>query len=380
MDNYVFTRDKLSKLGSGSFATVYLAKYEGLDTEHIKKSTNVAIKIIQIRHLTPKALSLLEDEISIMRLLSEDRHPNIVYCYDVIRLKDEVWLILEYCDSGSLKDILQRPIKEKYAQFYFCQLANGLRYLDSKNIIHRDIKPQNILLTNKRKILKIADFGFAKQARETSLHDTMCGSPLYMSPEILNRDIYNNQSDLWSIGMLLYELLYGQNPFNNCKTVDELKDTMTTLVIDIPPHNTKNKDVSPNCTSLLKNLLEKKVMNRITWDEFFDHPWVKQYHYDKDYDKQLIAVSPELFTPPHNISGNIPIIRKSKLESLSIIDNFYDTFSSSPKVTKERYSPEDCLFKMEFDDSSSSKKIVIKKIMEKSSLLDDDDNKYDMIE
>jgi len=129
-------------------------------------------------------------------------------------------------------------------------------------------------------VLKIADFGFAKKHSDQSLHETICGSPLYMAPEIMNNNMYNNQTDLWSIGMILYEMLYGNHPFEECRTIPELKDTLSTKKIEIPPNNTKNKSVSLDCISLLKKLLEKKVTERISWDEFFNHPWVTQYQYD----------------------------------------------------------------------------------------------------
>ena len=84
---------------------------------------------------------------------------------------------MEFCDSGNLDTIIKKPIKGQYTQFFFSQLANGLKYLNQKNIVHRDIKPKNILLTNKHKILKIADFGFAKITDGAILYDTICGSP-----------------------------------------------------------------------------------------------------------------------------------------------------------------------------------------------------------
>lgn len=204
---------------------------------------------------------------------------------------------MEYCESGDLRSILKKPIKEKYAQFYFCQLANGLKYLDKHSIIHRDMKPKNILLTANRKVLKICDFGFAKKDTtqyKPTLHDTICGSPLYMAPEIMNHKLYNNQTDLWSIGMILYEMLYGFHPFAQCKSLTELKDKLYTNEIIIPPIGTKNKDVSKECIDLLTNLLQKRATTRITWKNFFDNPWVNAYNYTipkSEYEKQLVSTS-----------------------------------------------------------------------------------------
>lgn len=380
--SYKLTREKSTELGRGSFSIVYIG-ISCLDQDYIKKGDKVAIKVIKTRNLTAKALEVLEDEISIMNLIKTNPHPNIVYCYDVIRLHNEVFIIMEYCDSGDLATIIKRPIKEKYAQFYFCQLSNGLKYLDYHNIIHRDIKPKNILLTNNRRILKIADFGLAKKIIDISLNETVCGSPLYMAPEIINNNPYNNQTDLWSIGMILYEMLYGEHPFEKCKSVPELKDQLQKTQIPIPPSDTLNKDVSNNCISLLKSLLQKKVSNRIIWDDFFKHPWLLNYQYcnnntnnNTDYKKQLYSVSiGSLAESPSKIP--IPVFYhqqqnlNQRLESLTIIEDFYDKINSN--------NDNNLFFQFDEESDNNYKKITIKKVTERSSILDEDDD-YSLIE
>lgn len=380
--SYKMTREKSTELGRGSFSIVYIG-ISCLDQDNIKKGEKVAIKVIKTRNLTAKALEVLEDEISIMKLIKHNPHPNIVHCYDIIRSQNEVFIIMEYCDSGDLMTIIKKPIKEKYAQFYFCQLANGLRYLDQHNIIHRDIKPKNILLTNNRRVLKIADFGLAKKIIDVSLNETICGSPLYMAPEIINHNPYNNQTDLWSIGMILYEMLYGEHPFEKCKSVPELKDQLSKTQIPIPPVNTLNKDVSQNCISLLKSLLQKKVTNRIMWDDFFKHPWLTynyQYGQKNDYENKLysasigsLAESPSKIPVPvlyHNVTQNKH--QNPRLESLTIIEDFYD------KIDQSNQNNYDNNLIFQFDDEND-KKISIKRVTERSSILDDDVD-YSIIE
>ncbi|AYV82311.1 MAG: serine/threonine protein kinase [Homavirus sp.] len=295
--NYTLYTDKI--LGIGTFSKVYQGVYNGESKKNINNNTLVAIKMIKTYKLTSKAKKIIEDEINIMNLIKEDPHPNIVECYDVLRDNKKVYIILEYCDSKDLATIMKKPIKESYTQFYFSQLANGLRYLDGKNIIHRDIKPKNILLTNNRRVLKIADFGFARQAKHEDLHETICGSPLYMAPEITGSNSYNKQTDLWSIGMILYEMLYGHHPFNRCKTMDDLKYKIETTEIIIPPKENKNIDVNPDCLALLRQLLQKNVRYRITWEQFFSHPWINKYEYinittnkkNENYKTQLCSTS-----------------------------------------------------------------------------------------
>lgn len=302
-NNYELYLDKDHFLGRGSFSRVYLGKYVG-ESNHIKYGTDVAIKIINTDTIINKShniTSIIEDEIKIMEIIKKDPHPNIVECYDIIRDKSNntIYIIMEYCDSKDLRTIIKKPIKESYTQFYFSQLANGLKYLDAKNIMHRDIKPKNILLTNSRRVLKIADFGFARQTRKDDLHETVCGSPLYMAPEITSSTSYNRQTDLWSIGMILYEMLYGYHPFHKCKNIHELKYSMENIEISIPPEENTNKDVSPECIHLLKQLLQKNVRHRITWDDFFNNHWINKYQYinintnkkNEEYEDQLSTTS-----------------------------------------------------------------------------------------
>lgn len=373
--NYQIFRTKDTELGRGSFSIVYSGLYIGPDNKFVKCNTKVAIKVIKTTNLNKKALEILDEEISIMEMIKHNPHFNIVRCFDVIRKDYELYIIMEYCDSGDLRNILRKPIKEKYAQFYFGQLTNGLRYLDKHFIIHRDIKPKNILLTNNRRILKIADFGFAKRFENKSLHETICGSPLYMAPEIMNSNIYNNQTDLWSIGMILYEMLYGNHPFATCKTIPELKETISKTTIEIPPTNTKNKDVSDNCISLLKQLLQKQVNERISWSNFFNHPWVNIYQYtynlNDQYETQLCSTSlGSLSTPlsntPKNIQdnsqfdNNTPVVRMSHIDNLVVVDDFCDKIEDT---CKEKEQIEFGVFEMELDDNNgSNKKIVVKRI------------------
>lgn len=385
--DYQFIRSRESELGRGSFSIVYLGIYTGQTTWILDHNQKVAIKVIKTNNMTPKAKSILDDEVGIMEMIKRTPHPNIVGCYDIIHMANETLLILEYCDSGDLKGILKKPIKEKFAQFYFCQLANGLKYLSQHNIIHRDIKPRNILLTDNRKILKIADFGFATNFKTQSLHETICGSPLYMAPEIMNNNMYNNQTDLWSIGMILYEMLFGVHPYNDCHTIPELKDTITNTDIEIPPANTKNKSIGDDCINLLKQLLQKKVQNRITWDDFFEDPWVKSYQYisskNTEYETKLQSVSvgslsnEELSkTPVHAKSemvkftrknSNIDIvIRRQSTEQIKIIDDYCD------KLTTIKQTNDDLMFEMDLDESDKNRK-------SKSKKSDKDDNNYEIL-
>lgn len=319
LQNYTVDYSKL--LGKGSFSKVYHGVYTGCATHVLDTGTQVAVKVISMKD----NINLVEDEVRLMCMIKDNPHPNIVECYAVIRTDSSVSIVMEYCDSGNLRDILKKPIKEKYAQFYFSQLINGLKYLDQHNIIHRDIKPRNILLTDKRRILKIADFGFAKRTtNDISMYDTICGSPMYMAPEIMRKQQYNKQTDMWSIGMILYEMLYGYHPYHKCKNIDELKRCIDIETVKIPPSETTNTNISSNCVDLLKLLLQKEVDRRITWLNLFNHPWVNMYETPQKEDSSVCSSESIKDTP-------------------KIIDDYIDNYSKY----KDTISDNSCMFQMD---------------------------------
>lgn len=371
--DFIIYNDSMNFLGEGTFSKVYRGIYNGLSKKSIKNGTYIAAKIIKTHNLTPKALSILEDEIYIMNIIKEDPHKNIVECYDIVKTLDSIYIFLELCDSGDLRSILKNPIKEIYSQLYFMQLAEGLKYLDRKKIVHRDIKPRNILLSNNRRVLKIADFGFAIQAEKDNLYETICGSPLYMAPEITRKNNYNNQTDLWSIGMILYEMIYGFHPFQHCRNISELQKNINDQTINIPPENNTNKNISQECLSLLKKLLEKDVSNRITWDEFFNHKWLNNNDIKLD---DIISSSENINDHFGNSSQNIDKLEPLKeyesisemRQSYNIIDNYFGD-----------ESVED-IFNLEFSENS---KITYKEVIDKSSILerfDGNSNKYEIVD
>jgi len=320
IENYQIYKNKL--LGEGSFSEVYLGRYLGNNRLY----NEVAIKIINLKNQNIKSNKLIENEIKIMEIIKLDSHPNIVECYDIIKDNNFVYIIMEYCDSGDLRSILKKPIKEKYSQFYFSQIADGLKYLYDRKIIHRDIKPRNILLTKNKKVIKLADFGFAIQMNQNNNLDIICGSPLYMAPEIMKFNNYNEQNDLWSIGLILYEMLFAIHPFSNCKSVDDLQKYIEESEVEIPPINTYNKDISNSCLNLLKSLLKKEVNNRITWLQFFNDPWINIYKLgtSKVYEE--------------NVSYSIGSINSSNSNespksspTILIIDNYLDNLEDKKK-------------------------------------------------
>ena len=265
--SYAIT-DKL--LGSGATSFVYL----GYNTQTnkkvaVKKYTNLKNKSTQYN----KALREIE-------LLIKINHPHIIKLYDYYRDTEtnEIYLFLEYCHNGSLKKFLGKNgyLDEKACNKLMYQLMLALKYLYHNGIYHRDIKLHNLLLTKKYK-LKVSDFGLATLNMKGTLKK-ICGSPLYMSPEIILYNSYNSKSDLWSVGIVIYEILFGHNPYSNKLISNNLENLINyvkqKIVIDIPPLDKPiDANVPDICKNLISNLLIFEPENRINWDNYFHHEW-----------------------------------------------------------------------------------------------------------
>lgn len=255
LKEYVVNR---KRIGKGSFSTIY----KGYST---KTNKNYAIKEI-VFDKKQKKLNI-KREFSLLKKLN---HPNIIKLHDVIidTNLNNIYFIIDYFPKGDLAQFLKkRALKEKYCKKYLKQLSCGLEYLLSKNILHRDLKPQNILLTEAYDI-KLTDFGFARIIDKNEMINTLCGSPMYMAPEIINKRDYNIKSDLWSVGIIMYEMLYGHVPFHVNNFIELIKKINNeNIVFD------SNIIISNECHNLLISLLQKNPTQRINWDAFFIHPW-----------------------------------------------------------------------------------------------------------
>ncbi len=256
--NYVIFK---KRIGKGAFSTIYKAYHK-----HSKET--VAVKEISLDTLN-KYESSLRRETEIMKNLN---HPHIVKLFETIidEKTENVYLVMEYFERGDFSSFLRkRPLREKYAVKYLKQIAEGIKYLLEHKILHRDLKPQNILVSQTG-TLKITDFGFARYFDNDMLIQTICGSPMYMAPEIMKNKKYDYKSDLWSIGVIFYEMLIGRPPFK-AKNIYELIRVIENENIEIPSKFILSKD----CKHLLLSLLEKNPKKRIEWEDFFQHPLIR---------------------------------------------------------------------------------------------------------
>jgi len=251
------------KIGRGSYATVWKGRVEASPDEA------VAVKVISRQTVTETAQ--LRQEVEVLRRIS---HDNIVRFKDLKKSAAHFYLVLEYCAGGDLSQFLREKgrVDEEVARRFLTQIAAGLCVLHRENVLHRDLKPQNILLSDgsDRPVLKIADFGFARALQPQDMAATICGSPLYMAPEILRHEPYDARADLWSVGAILYELLLGRPPFSGANPMQ--------LLANIEKHGQimfDDVEVSAEGQEFLRALLVRNPKARLSSIEFMDHPYVR---------------------------------------------------------------------------------------------------------
>lgn len=263
--DYIITN---KRIGKGSFSSIFIG-FDKYNTDNI-----FAIKKIQVDTVT-KLNKNIKREIELHQKIN---HRNIIKIYKVIYdntiHNNNIFLILEYCSRGDFYNFQKkRPIREHYIKKYINDLKEGLKYLYDKNIIHRDLKTKNLLMSNCGDI-KIADFGFAKifNKNNLDLKQTYCGSPLYMAPEILYYQKYDNKSDLWSVGIIIYEMITGNPPYH-VKNFYQLMKALEKSDIELPDNY--KVIISTKLQYLLKHLLVKNPNKRMDWLSFFNNSWIQ---------------------------------------------------------------------------------------------------------
>ncbi|XP_047533557.1 serine/threonine-protein kinase unc-51 isoform X4 [Vanessa atalanta] len=272
---YEFTKQDI--IGHGAFAMVYKGR------KRKNPSQSVAVKVVTKKGIQ-KASEILVKEIKILRELTALHHTNLVAMHDCMDSPAYVYVVMEYCNGGDLADYLQanRLLSEGTIRTFLRQLAEAMRAIHAKGIVHRDLKPQNILLTHNvmpprtphptEITLKIADFGFARFLEEGNMAVTLCGSPMYMAPEVIMSLKYDAKADLWSLGTIVYQCLTGKAPFQ-ATTPHELKAFYENSV-DLQPKMPSG--TSPELCNLLIGLLRRNARERMPFEVFFNHPFLQR--------------------------------------------------------------------------------------------------------
>ncbi|ARF11106.1 serine/threonine protein kinase [Hokovirus HKV1] len=350
-------------LGKGAFGKVYKGIYVGPSNQLMTQGMDIAIKEMSQTNINnlPK-MNGTPNEIMIIKKLVGKKHLNVVTFYDVVEFEDYTYIVMELCENGSLSSLLydlkyknNTTLNSSFVKFYFSQIISGMLFLHSLNIMHRDLKPENILLTNKKSTLKIVDFGLAKYLENDNLTTTMCGSPQYMAPELVRYQNYSSSSELWTLGIILYELVYNKNPFYNCRSHKELFDQFINQETIVIPEKNKNGNIVPeSCINLLKKLLEKNTIRRLTWDQLFNEPFVLESH---DCYKQIILERSQNINTSPSINNNNkqqqPIITPIKVAeptfSKSQVNQVIDKFIiiDDYEFDKQKNNSNSGLFQME---------------------------------
>lgn len=249
------------QLGQGGFAQVYRAQVK-------ESAKEVAIKMIDKKIMKASRMTTrVEHEVQIHYQL---KHPSILELYTFFEDKNYVYLVLELCNNGEMQRYLksrQKSFDEDETRHFLKQVIDGMIYLHSHSILHRDLTLSNLLLTKDMNI-KIADFGLATQINTPDeKHFTMCGTPNFISPEIASRNAHGLEADVWSLGCMMYTFLTGKPPFDT----EGIRNTLNKVVqaeFEMP------KYLSPEAQDLISGLLRKNPMDRIPLTKVLDHPFM----------------------------------------------------------------------------------------------------------
>ncbi|XP_022050478.1 serine/threonine-protein kinase D3 isoform X2 [Acanthochromis polyacanthus] len=255
-------------LGSGQFGIVYGGK-------HRKSGRDVAIKIIDKMRFPTKQESQLRNEVAILQNL---HHPGIVNLECMFETPEQVFVIMEKLHGDMLEMILSSEksrLPERLTKFLVTQILVALRHLHFKNIVHCDLKPENVLLASAEPFpqVKLCDFGFARIIGEKSFRRSVVGTPAYLAPEVLRSKGYNRSLDMWSVGVIVYVSLSGTFPFNED---EDINDQIQNAAFMYPPNPWK--EISEEAKDLINNLLQVKMRKRYSVDKSLSHPWLQDYH------------------------------------------------------------------------------------------------------
>ncbi|XP_023242154.1 testis-specific serine/threonine-protein kinase 3-like [Centruroides sculpturatus] len=257
------------KLDSGTFSTVRLA-------ERITSSCNskMAVKIIN----RSKALKVFVEKFlpRELQILSSLKHHNIVQVYSIFHLKENTYIFMEYAPNGDITTYVQNngALSESLAKKWFVQILEALRYCHRKDIAHRDLKCDNILLDIYMNA-KLADFGFARHCTDLATQkqifsETYCGSVAYVAPEVIIGKPYDPKlSDIWSLGICLYVMMNNAMPFNDKNVKKMLRNQIANKW-----QFRSNLNLSINVKELIKSILQPYSIRRPSLRTIAHHPWI----------------------------------------------------------------------------------------------------------
>ncbi|TCD70635.1 Suppressor of Sensor Kinase (SLN1) [Steccherinum ochraceum] len=334
-------------IGAGSFGSVYLAV-------NLDSGSLMAVKEIRFQEVAGLSTlySQIKDELSVMEML---HHPNVVEYYGIEVHRDKVYIFEEYCQGGSLAALLEhgRIEDEGIIQVYTMQLLEGLAYLHSKGVLHRDIKPDNILLDHMG-VIKYVDFGAAKilarnqrtiqrSRRATDVgqqapgvkapitNNSLTGTPMYMSPEVIRNNTHGRMGamDVWSLGCVVLECATGRKPWSN---VDNEWAIMFRIgVATQHPPLPEPGQLSELGIDFIKQCLIIDPSTRPSALELMDHPWMVDFSEAlRSYEEAELATSPPMEMPSESQYKAATVARQAAIMQEKEVENIA---SASPSLS-----------------------------------------------
>ena len=331
LDNFEYLTDsnkELITIGKGGYGKIYLAKNKTDKKEY-------AIKYVSKKTMQSVGVdsSIIKREIDIHIRIT---HPRIIKLLSFLEDRYNFYLALEYAPKGTLYQYIQhkKGVCENEAFYYFIQVASAIHFLHLNGYAHRDIKPENILLDANGGI-KLCDFGWCVNVAKGE-RTTFCGTYEYMAPEMINDEYYDMGIDIWSLGVLLYEMLHGYSPFRANRYTKDAKKAQVEIFINIKNNNYSiNKNISEECIDLIDKLLTTDTTKRIKIDELFMHPWVvnkeKEYFPFFRRTRDINYKNSNNITTANTLSNSIKrrekdneLAQSANIKNLKKIDNKYN--------------------------------------------------------